>query len=76
MVGSVVMDGAFDFVRGVMLFLIPGDGEIEVFEDTLALFDDILELFPGFGWELGSGPLDWKFVITGECSLEPWDELG
>lgn len=48
----------------------------EVLDDTLALFEEILEPFPRFGYGPASWALGWKFAVTGECNLEPCDELG
>jgi hypothetical protein len=42
------------FVNGAMPGLIPGDGGMEVFEDTLPLLEDILDLLPVFIGGAGS----------------------
>lgn len=48
MEGSVAIELPVDLVSGPMLALIPGEGEMEVLEDMLALLEEILEPFPAF----------------------------
>lgn len=73
--GSTAIELPVAFVRGAMLGLIPGDGGTEAFEDTLTLFEETLEPLPVYGGAMASW-FCWKFVTTGECSLEPCDEFG
>lgn len=73
--GSAAVELPVDFVSGAIWGLIPGDGETEALDDTLALLEETLELLPGLGCGTTSW-LCWKFVTTGECSLEPCDEFG